>query len=66
MRINALCTADPIKALRSCDKVFYYGEAEFSDQRIVKLYGLGERGGDVYIPSRHDADIDEAFDFLIN
>lgn len=69
MKINALCTKDPLLALKSCDKIVYCGEQQLCDERaeVYKTYGGETVGGNIYIPSMLDDDLlNDACDYILN
>ena len=62
MRVNSFCTVDPLKALKSCDKVIYCGSEEVNSDSIVKVLPFGEQnGGTVYLPDMCDETVFEEF-----
>lgn len=69
MKINALCTADPLRALKICDKVVYCGKQRCDDENVVALtpFYVGLERGDIYIDSLCDEDVVEnACDYLFS
>ncbi len=69
MKINALCTSDPMIALNHCDRVVYCGENRYDDER-VDVYNtyIGQTdGGNIYIHSMLDDDLlNDACDYILN
>lgn len=67
MKINAFCTADPIKALSSCENVIYCGNTDFDDGKIQTYKEFGaETVGDVYVPSILDDSFEDACDYVLS
>ena len=69
MKVNAMCTADPFAALKSCDKVLYCGTDKFDDPRIItyETYTRGVTRNHIYIPTLCDEDdFTDACDYLLS
>ncbi len=67
MKINAFCTVDPIKALRSCSKVIYCGSEKFDDDKIVVYEEFGATAtGDIFVPSMLDDRFEDACDYVLS
>ncbi len=68
MKVNAMCTSDPVAALDYCDKVIYCGADKFDDKRI-EVYGTfckGISSDKIYIPTVCDEDgFADACDYMM-
>ena len=69
MKVNAMCTANPIAALDSCDRVAYCGADKFVDPRITVYtpFARGTTSSRIYIPTVCDEDdLADACDYLLS